>query len=1418
MTAHGFRIELDGHIITRFLIKEVVLIMSLFLLTLSVIFVPYPAGASLYGVVSIGENCLQAGTGCTDAGKLVKFPIGSTVQVVGDTGLSDLSALAFDPINSLLIAATTGGKIYTIHRDSAVPTKIVNALLTDPDPPDDIKGNFLGPRYLTALDVDPFTGLLYGVVNDTLGDYLVRLDLNKVDSYQRLEVEVIGVIGSTNFAYPGAPFGFTNVHGIAFNFSTGELFGTGIKQPATSPFPYLIKINTTHVPLPGFASEVGEQADKIQSYPRALAALPAGYLLGTGLEPSTLLDEMVSFDFISGRDEFVAYIPLDGQVKGLAFVTDFPVFEARPPAIISFGPRGGNPGIHVWIKGSGFTQGGEANVKGVYFNGVSTMTTPVVLSDNDLLATVPYDASTGPVKVVTFTDTNGDGKEDEAISSSPFTISHLIVLAQEVNQGIPTQRLIAGKDTLIRLLVATDAPQPSVPMPVTFGEATLRIVKPDGQEVIIPATYYTQIFSNSAGIEPSERFNINFYVSGDNLDSAGIFQFEYEVRGFNVNGPGPVIYSSTTPVEFFDPPGKLRVLYVVACQDASDMPEVFAKTQESILKVFNEASRVLPVRNGVGGLGDESAGVQIEWVGGIKYPSWGWCGNFDVQALHEEWQDTLDTVLEKFNSDNCGNKKAEYIMAFVPSECIRLDIDDQRGGVAWGATGGMRKKSLTSIVYSSYCDCNNDPQCRVALCWPNSKTPIHELGHCMGQVSEGSPNIKETDVDEKKNHSKNDSFPVGSNPSDIRAFNVAERKALDKLPRSVMYSRVKGNLVKDGEFFYEDFEYNNLATHPRYFGKIPDACPIIGCSWPFCSEFYIVARIEEDGFGTASAEVIQSYIVQNKPSTEVDPYSPYSLVFLDEMSNILSEDPFPVSFGARVEGESGSSNHFSEVVSLTRPLPAGTAKVQIRKAGRILSLLNRSFGIPTITQILSPSSGDNFGPNEEVTIQWTAQDPDGDPLLFSVSYSPNPDDPPEKVRWLPIGSGISATSISWNTSGSPGTSNGKLRIMVTDGFNASVKDSAAFSVGLKPPMVSIVSPHNERVFQEFDSIVLKAIAFDPQSGKFNDSSLSWSSTNRTLGAGHRVVLGPGTFSGGNWPISLTVTDGNSTITKMINITVLADSDIDGLSDDFEDKFKTQNPFYPYDAGQDVDGDGLSSSQEAFFGSDPENPDTDGDGYSDVAEIRAGSDPFNSNSIPNHPPSAEAGPDQEASVGDNCRATVTLNGTGSIDPDGDALTYTWTGSFGSATGPTPTISNLPLGAHTIILTVDDGKGGIEWDRVLITVKDTTPPVITQITTKPNVLWPPQHKMVPVTLTVTGTDNCAGAPVCKIISVSSNEPINGIGDGDTAPDWQITGNLTLNLRAERSGTGKGRLYTITVKCSDASTNIRTKTVGVSVPHNK
>jgi hypothetical protein len=84
---------------------------------------------------------------------------------------------------------------------------------------------------------------------------------------------------------------------------------------------------------------------------------------------------------------------------------------------------------------------------------------------------------------------------------------------------------------------------------------------------------------------------------------------------------------------------------------------------------------------------------------------------------------------------------------------------------------------------------------------------------------------------------------------------------------------------------------------------------------------------------------------------------------------------------------------------------------------------------------------------------------------------------------------------------------------------------------------------------------------------------------------------------------------------------------------------------------------------------------------------------------------------------------------------------------------------------------------------------------------------------VTASITDYDSSAS---CKIVSVTSNEVDDGLGDGDTAIDWKITGALTLEVRAERAGRGTGRVYTITVACTDASGNASTSTVTVTVPH--
>ncbi len=78
----------------------------------------------------------------------------------------------------------------------------------------------------------------------------------------------------------------------------------------------------------------------------------------------------------------------------------------------------------------------------------------------------------------------------------------------------------------------------------------------------------------------------------------------------------------------------------------------------------------------------------------------------------------------------------------------------------------------------------------------------------------------------------------------------------------------------------------------------------------------------------------------------------------------------------------------------------------------------------------------------------------------------------------------------------------------------------------------------------------------------------------------------------------------------------------------------------------------------------------------------------------------------------------------------------------------------------------------------------------------------------------TDNCISSPSSSL-SVTSNEPINGTGDGDTAPDWSITNNHNVKVRAERAGNGSGRVYTIKVSSNDGCNPTSTATATVKVP---
>jgi hypothetical protein len=97
-------------------------------------------------------------------------------------------------------------------------------------------------------------------------------------------------------------------------------------------------------------------------------------------------------------------------------------------------------------------------------------------------------------------------------------------------------------------------------------------------------------------------------------------------------------------------------------------------------------------------------------------------------------------------------------------------------------------------------------------------------------------------------------------------------------------------------------------------------------------------------------------------------------------------------------------------------------------------------------------------------------------------------------------------------------------------------------------------------------------------------------------------------------------------------------------------------------------------------------------------------------INNQAPVANAGSDQTVELG----SSATLNGGGSSDPDGDALTYEWRDAGGSVVGTTASVTlTLGLGTHEFTMTVRDAFGGSGTDAVSVVIADRTAPTVTVI---------------------------------------------------------------------------------------------------------
>jgi V8-like Glu-specific endopeptidase len=200
----------------------------------------------------------------------------------------------------------------------------------------------------------------------------------------------------------------------------------------------------------------------------------------------------------------------------------------------------------------------------------------------------------------------------------------------------------------------------------------------------------------------------------------------------------------------------------------------------------------------------------------------------------------------------------------------------------------------------------------------------------------------------------------------------------------------------------------------------------------------------------------------------------------------------------------------------------------------------------------------------------------------------------------------------------------------------------------------------------------------------------------------------------------------------------------------------------------------------------------------------------------------------AVITDDCGIDVSSIDVGASSLDGLATVGTPTVDI-NVVSPTEVIVSGTVEVSALIgcpanvritVSAEDLCGGLTTESVDIQVDDNIAPTIA-VELNRYELWPPNHKLVTIEVTVDASDNCPNT-TWTLVSVTSDEPEDGTGDGDTAPDVvgadTGTPDVEFQLRSERAGNGDGRVYTIVYGVEDACGNTGQAEAQVIVPHDQ
>ena len=257
----------------------------------------------------------------------------------------------------------------------------------------------------------------------------------------------------------------------------------------------------------------------------------------------------------------------------------------------------------------------------------------------------------------------------------------------------------------------------------------------------------------------------------------------------------------------------------------------------------------------------------------------------------------------------------------------------------------------------------------------------------------------------------------------------------------------------------------------------------------------------------------------------------YVLELRDGGGNLLSTIPFQPD--EHVADSPEQSTHDGSFL-IAIPADPEIENIAVYHNAALLASRTASRTLPSV-QVLLPNGGEVLD-SEQITIQWSGADADGDELTYFVQYSSD-----GGMAWETLAFDCPATACTVRHEVLKGTDNGLIRIIASDGFKTAVDCSdTTFSVGNNPPDTFVLAPKADGTFTGDEVLILEATSLDMEDGQLLGTQLQWSSDiDGPLGTGDVVLLNTNSLSEGRHIISVSAADSNgSNDTASVNIDIL----------------------------------------------------------------------------------------------------------------------------------------------------------------------------------------------------------------------------------------------------------------------------------------